>query len=130
MMIEPAQLADRPSGALPMDQAVLDSLSEDLGVSGSKRVLRLFQNGLRQYCDRIIENIADNNLPITKQTAHGLKGLCMQFGATHSMELAKMIELKVQTIEEARAVLGRLVEEITRVEEFVALWAGDAPENP
>jgi HPt (histidine-containing phosphotransfer) domain-containing protein len=72
--------------------------------------------------DELLADIATQDLSLTKRTAHGLKGLCMQFGATHGMELARLLELDVDNIDDAKTVLEKLVVEVGRVEEFIASW--------
>jgi hypothetical protein len=44
----------------------------------------------------------------------------MQFGATHGMELARLLELDVDNIDDAKTVLAKQVEEVGRVEKFIA----------
>ncbi len=109
-----------------IDAAFLAMLSEDIGAEECGRILRLFMENLREYCGQMEGEIAANDIIKTKRTAHGIKGLCLQFGATHSMEIARLIELKVETAEEAKAALDKLVAEITRVEDFVKSW-GSGP---
>ncbi len=109
-----------------IDVAFLNRLVDDIGAKESARILGLFKLNLREYCKRMQAEVAAKDIRKIKKIAHGLKGLCMQFGATHSVEIAKMIELKVESAEEAKVALDRLLVEIARVEAFVDSWSEKA----
>ena len=105
-----------------IDTSVLESLAADIGADECDRILQMFKENLREYCGEMESEIASQDLPGAKRLAHGIKGLCLQFGATHSMEIARLIELDVENAEEATAALQKLVAEIERVEAFIASW--------
>ena len=106
-------------------------------MSVHKYLVLSFCSGLRQgvgsnwkqflranLLDQLQTSLANQDLSLTKRTAHGLKGLCMQFGATHGMELARLLELDVDNIDDAKTVLAKQVEEVGRVEKFIASRKG------
>lgn len=109
----------------PVENAALKSLEIDIGAEESRRIMQLFTASLNDYCDQLLADLAAQDLSQTKKTAHGLKGLCMQFGATHAMELARLLELDVDNVEEAKLVLSKLVVEVGRVEKFISSWKGE-----
>lgn len=109
----------------PVENAALKSLETDIGAQESRRIMQLFTASLNDYCDKLLADLAAQDLSQTKKTAHGLKGLCMQFGATHGMELARLLELDVDNVEEAKLVLSKLVVEVARVEKFISSWNGE-----
>ncbi len=107
----------------PVNVEFLDILVADIGFEECIRILGMFKENLREYCEKMRKEIEAGEMINIKRVAHGLKGLCMQFGATHSIEIAKMIEMKVGSAEEAKEALDRLVKEIERVEVFVDSWS-------
>ena len=115
------KLTDPPIGP-PVEDNALKSLESDIGAEESRRIMQLFTASLNDYCDQLLADLAAQDLSQTKKTAHGLKGLCMQFGATHAMELARLLELDVDNVEEAKLVLSKLVVEVARVEKFISSW--------
>lgn len=115
---------ENPRYASAIDQAWLEDLANDIGAEELERILILFKENLLEYCEKMRNDIAAQDLIKTKQTAHGIKGLCLQFGATGSMEIARLIEMTVQTADEARVALEKLATEIERVKDFIDSWQG------
>lgn len=112
-------------GRDPMDQGMLRSLERDVGADELKKILPTFCSSLDGYRAQLIAELQKGSLNESRRIAHGLKGLCMQFGASHSAELARLLEADVSSVDEARELLSRLCEEIDRVERFVASWGGE-----
>ena len=115
------KIPDVPLGP-PLEVDTLKLLEHDIGVEEVRRIMLLFRETLNNYRDQISTNLAARDLSQVKRTAHGLKGLCMQFGATHAIELARLLELHADNVEDAKIVLGRFVAEVERVEKFIAPW--------
>lgn len=118
-----ANLADDSGWQSALRADVVDGLVEEMGPDQTYTMLRLFHLSLKNSCEQIASQLDSEDLSLLKATAHGLKGMCMCFGAIQSEKLARLLELDTVDIDKAKDVLARLVEEVDRVERFVASWS-------
>ena len=109
-----------PMGAVVvLDESALSALSEDIGGAELGVLLGKFRKNLVEYGATLSRTVAAGDLATIKRTAHGLKGLCMQFGATRVGLIAKSMEQDDLTLPQIRDSLTALAEEIAAVEKYL-----------
>ena len=97
-----------PAEAVSLDPAALASLREDIGAEDLLIMLGKFRKNLAEYGAQLSEIIEAEDLQMVRRTAHGLKGLCMQFGAMRVGALARKMESVTASADDMRAAMKEL----------------------
>lgn len=122
--IAPAAHQGAAGGAM-VDEAALRQLSDDLGPEAMAAALAQFESDTRAFLEQLRSSAAADDGEQVRKTAHRLKGLFLQFGASaaamHSAELEqapgglqkkavqRLIELGRDAIAEVRATTNEML---------------------
>lgn len=91
-----------------MDAEMLDSLIEVLDEETLAPMLVTFKQNMNKYIDELDEHVVREDLERSKRTAHALKGLSAQFGASKVSAIAKTIEESVTDVGQVTDLLPLL----------------------
>jgi len=92
--------------ALVIDEEFIGALVEAVGLEAFAPMIDSFLRSVATYGEQLSARAID--LVAAKKSAHGLKGVAAQFGALRLSELARKIEVEVQTTDEIRSMLPEL----------------------
>jgi HPt (histidine-containing phosphotransfer) domain-containing protein len=102
----------RPSGGgeeYPLiDNAVLQDWCSDLDEADVQHILAQIPGESGRCIGEIQQAIAQENLAAARRTAHRLKGMAANLGATRLSRLARSIELESTSVADVAARLPRL----------------------
>ena len=117
-----APLAKSPPAqdASLLDNAMIDSLVNALGMDVFAPMITTFRNNMAQYRDDLAAAVKAGDLRKVKRTAHALKGLCAQFGAPHASSLAKFIEVESKSLDEVEPMLAQIAAAVVDTEQALA----------
>lgn len=105
-----------------VDSAMLDALLEVLDEKTLAPMLVTFKQNMTKYIDELDGLVTRDDLERCKRTAHALKGLSAQFGASRVSVMAKAIEESMTDVDEVVSLLPLLRQSIE--ETIAALDAG------
>lgn len=91
-----------------LDSAMMDALLEVLDEKTLAPMLVTFKQNMAKYIDELDELAAKGDLESCKRTAHALKGLSAQFGASRVSVIAKEIEDSIADVDGVRSLLPLL----------------------
>jgi len=91
-----------------LDPTMIETLLEALDEEILNPMLSTFKENMGKYVTELEALVAESDLEKSKRTAHALKGLAAQFGATRVSTMAKMIEESATDVEEVRPLLPML----------------------
>lgn len=91
-----------------LDSAMLDALLEVLDEETLAPMLITFKENMMKYVGELDRLVDQNDLEQSKRTAHALKGLSAQFGASRVSVMAKSIEDEISDVEDVRVLLPLL----------------------
>ena len=87
---------------------MLDTLLEVLDEETLATMLVTFKQNMSNYIDDLEGLAHQENLEQSKRTAHALKGLSAQFGATRVSSMAKAIEESITAVADVKSLLPLL----------------------
>ncbi len=91
-----------------IDSTMLDTLLEVLDEETLAPMLVTFKQNMSNYIDDLEGLAHQENLEQSKRTAHALKGLSAQFGATRVSSMAKAIEESITAVADVKSLLPLL----------------------
>ncbi len=95
-----------------LDATMIDTLLDALDEETLAPMLSQFKENMGKYVTQLEDLVAQSDLEQSKRTAHALKGLTAQFGATRVSTMAKMIEESATDVEEVRPLLPFLKQSV------------------
>jgi len=111
---------DVVSADLALDESVVKVLADALGEDILAPMLQTFSANMAKYLGDLGAAVSAGDFNQAKRTAHALKGLCAQFGATRASVLAKFIEMEASGLSDVADVLPQLSETIAAAERALA----------
>jgi len=115
-------------GALVLDEALLIELGDAVGHDVLAPMLGTFRDNMLQYQASLADAANTGDIKRIKNTAHALKGLCAQFGASHVSKLALEVEQKSADLDGVRRMLPDFAEGVNEakmaLEKYLAKPAG------
>jgi len=103
-------------GVAVLDDAALTALSDDLGADQLERLLIEFRDSLNRHAEKIAAVVAARDAKAIRMAVHGLKGLCMQFGALRVVPIAQAIEVDPSAFDKVESWMPKLNGAISDVE--------------
>jgi len=111
-------------GVAVLDDAALKMLSDDLGVGQLERLLIEFRDSLSRHAEQIAAVVVARDAKAIRMAAHGLKGLCMQFGALRVVPIARAIEVEPTAFDQVENWMPKLNGAIADVREALQARKG------
>ncbi|MDD4929099.1 MAG: PAS domain S-box protein [Gallionella sp.] len=119
---------------LPSEIAGLDMALGLRRVLGKKSLylsmLRKFATGQKHVIANIYRSLEDNDWSTAERTAHTLKGLCGNIGATDLQQLAEKIESSIKHRSQFEEINARINDMIVPLENLIAQLEQKLPEEP
>jgi HPt (histidine-containing phosphotransfer) domain-containing protein len=110
-MTSPIANALSPQDLLPLlDKRAMDDWCSDIDLADILSILARIPGDAAKNLGEIERAIAENDLAACKRSAHRLKGMAGNLGASRLAALARDIEISSQSIEEAAGKVASLNE--------------------
>lgn len=98
-------VARQPAAGIGADSAILDeaallAIGEDIGIRDLLLILRKLRENLSQHAEKFMRAVTQGDVALARRTAHGIKGMGMQFGAPQLAKVAKEAELDARNVED------------------------------
>jgi PAS domain S-box-containing protein len=97
-----------------IDHNALQAVADLLGAEKFNALLGSFRENMTKYQKDIHAHVANDDLKQARRTAHSLKGLALQFGATTVGQMASRMEVDAMGIAEIKAQLPTFDEKIAQ----------------
>ena len=95
-----------------LDNTMIDALEEVLDKATLKPMVTTFKQNMGKYIEELDDLVEGGQLQKSKRTAHALKGLSAQFGASRVSAMAKDIEESMTDLDDIRDILPLLRQSI------------------
>lgn len=95
-----------------LDDAMLDALEEALDRATLQPMVNTFKENMDKYVAELNDLVDGGDLQKSKRTAHALKGLSAQFGASRVSAMARDIEESMTDLNEVKSILPLLRQSI------------------
>lgn len=105
-------------------------LERDLGKEHLAHLLPSFRRGVAELRGQLSVSVARGDFHAVRRSAHTLKGLCAQFGATEVRELASYIEVRARDIKEVQEVMIDMSDALDELDLNLASRCADTTESP
>ncbi len=97
-----------------LDDTMIEALEEALDKATLKPMVKAFKQSMGKYIEELDGLVDNGQLQKSKRTAHALKELSAQFGASRVSAMAKDIEESMTDLEDIKGILPLLRQSIDR----------------
>ncbi len=118
-------------GDSPFDETAIAALEHEIGVDSVVKLLPSFRKSVAESRNRLEAAAAAGDVALVRRTAHTLRGLCAQFGASDVAALAQFLEAETSDIREIREMMIDMTNALAALDQAViARYAGMVGSGP